>query len=244
MVGKRFEAGKKFAIVVVSEGAKPREGTMDFTSGATDVYGHERFSGVANQLSVELEERLGKEARPVILGHVQRGGTPTAYDRVLATRFGWHAVEAVHNARFGMMTALRGTDIRLVPLVGGRRAPQDGAGGALHRGRVRALTDPRSPTRPAARTPAGITVGGGSSLVRAQTVEGVTDGSRRARHARHGHGPAPVHPRPRAGLLRRPVLPDPVRAAARALRLGAAAADACAATAGRWGAPCPSRWAC
>ena len=116
VVGKRFEAGKKFAIVVVSEGAKPREGTMDFTSGATDVYGHERFSGVANQLSVELEERLGKEARPVILGHVQRGGTPTAYDRVLATRFGWHAVEAVHNARFGMMTSLRGTDIRLVPL--------------------------------------------------------------------------------------------------------------------------------
>ncbi|WP_127354652.1 6-phosphofructokinase [Actinacidiphila soli] len=116
VVGKRFEAGKKFAIVVVSEGAKPREGTMQFTSGAKDVYGHERFTGVANQLSVELEERLGKEARPVILGHVQRGGTPTAYDRVLATRFGWHAVEAAHNGDFGHMTALRGTDITLVPL--------------------------------------------------------------------------------------------------------------------------------
>jgi 6-phosphofructokinase 1 len=116
VVGERFEAGKKFAIVVVSEGAKPRPDTMDFTSGSTDIYGHERFSGVANQLSVELEERLGKEARPVILGHVQRGGTPTAYDRVLATRFGWHAVEAVHGERFGMMTALRGTDVTLVPL--------------------------------------------------------------------------------------------------------------------------------
>jgi len=116
VVGKRFEAGKKFAIVVVSEGAKPRAGTMDFTSGETDIYGHERFTGVANQLSMELEERLGKEARPVILGHVQRGGTPTAYDRVLATRFGWHAVEAVHNGHFGMMTALRGTEISLVPL--------------------------------------------------------------------------------------------------------------------------------
>ena len=116
LVGKRFEAGKKFAIVVVSEGAKPREGTMEFSSGATDVYGHERFAGVARQLSVELEQRLGKEARPVILGHVQRGGTPTAYDRVLATRFGWHAVEAAHNGDFGMMTALRGTDIVLVPL--------------------------------------------------------------------------------------------------------------------------------
>ncbi|MBM9509526.1 6-phosphofructokinase [Actinacidiphila acididurans] len=116
VVGERFEAGKKFAIVVVSEGAKPRPGTMDFTSGSKDVYGHERFTGVANQLSVELEERLGKEARPVILGHVQRGGTPTAYDRVLATRFGWHAVEAVHREQFGMMTALRGTEITLVPL--------------------------------------------------------------------------------------------------------------------------------
>ena len=116
VVRRRFEAKKKFAIVVVSEGAKPREGTMKFESGGTDVYGHERFAGVARQLSVELEQRLGKEARPVILGHVQRGGTPTAYDRVLATRFGWHAVEAAHNGDFGMMTALRGTDIVLVPL--------------------------------------------------------------------------------------------------------------------------------
>ncbi|MDT3399467.1 6-phosphofructokinase [Streptomyces sp. B1866] len=116
LVGKRFEAGKKFAIVVVAEGAKPQEDTMRLEPGGTDAYGHERFSGVARQLSVELERRLGKEARPVILGHVQRGGTPTAYDRVLATRFGWHAVEAVHRRAFGMMTALRGTDIHLVPL--------------------------------------------------------------------------------------------------------------------------------
>ncbi|MCG7524827.1 6-phosphofructokinase [Streptomyces sp. OfavH-34-F] len=116
VVGRRFSAGKKFAIVVVAEGAKPREGTMAFESGAKDVYGHERFTGVATQLSVELEQRLGKEARPVILGHVQRGGTPTAYDRVLATRFGWHAVEAAHRGDFGMMTALRGTEITLVPL--------------------------------------------------------------------------------------------------------------------------------
>ncbi|MFE5867875.1 6-phosphofructokinase [Streptomyces roseifaciens] len=116
VVGRRFEAGKRFAIVVVAEGAKPRRGSMAFETGATDVYGHERFAGVARQLSDELERRLGKEARPVILGHVQRGGTPTAYDRVLATRFGWHAVEAVHHGAFGMMTALRGTDITLVPL--------------------------------------------------------------------------------------------------------------------------------
>jgi ATP-dependent phosphofructokinase / diphosphate-dependent phosphofructokinase len=112
----RFSAGKRFAIVVAAEGAKPRPGGMEFDEGGTDSYGHERFPGVARQLSVELERRLGKEARPVILGHVQRGGTPTAYDRVLATRFGWHAVEAVHRGTFGRMAALCGTDIRMVPL--------------------------------------------------------------------------------------------------------------------------------
>ena len=74
-----------------------------------------RFAALSKRVA-ELERRLGKEARPVILGHVQRGGTPTAYDRVLATRFGWHAVEAVHAGAFGMMTALRGTEITLVPL--------------------------------------------------------------------------------------------------------------------------------
>ncbi len=116
VVGRRFAAGKRFAIVVVAEGAKPRAGSMEFETGGLDVYGHERFTGVARQLAVELERRLGKEARPVILGHVQRGGTPTAYDRVLATRFGWHAVEAAHARAFGMMTALRGTEITLVPL--------------------------------------------------------------------------------------------------------------------------------
>ena len=104
------------AIVVAAEGAKPRAGSMEFDTGGKDIYGHERFAGIARQLSVELERRLDKEARPVILGHVQRGGTPTAYDRVLATRFGWHAVEAVHRGEFGRMTALRGTDIVTVPL--------------------------------------------------------------------------------------------------------------------------------
>ncbi|MHC0429011.1 6-phosphofructokinase [Streptomyces sp. O3] len=115
-VGARFAAGKKFAIVVVAEGAKPLPGTMDYDEGGKDIYGHERFQGIARELSLQLEKRLGKEARPVILGHVQRGGTPTAYDRVLATRFGWHAVEAVHRREFGMMTALRGTDIVMAPL--------------------------------------------------------------------------------------------------------------------------------
>ncbi|MEU5024359.1 6-phosphofructokinase [Streptomyces milbemycinicus] len=116
MVEERFSRGKKFAVICVAEGAHPAEGTMDYKKGEIDQYGHERFTGIGNRLAAELERRLGKEARPVILGHVQRGGTPTAYDRVLATRFGWHAVEAAHRGDFGMMTALRGTDIEMVPI--------------------------------------------------------------------------------------------------------------------------------
>ncbi|GAA2343208.1 MULTISPECIES: ATP-dependent 6-phosphofructokinase [Streptomyces] len=116
MVEERFSRGKKFAVICVAEGAHPAEGTMEYKKGEIDQYGHERFTGIGNRLAAELERRLGKEARPVILGHVQRGGTPTAYDRVLATRFGWHAVEAAHRGDFGMMTALRGTDITMVPL--------------------------------------------------------------------------------------------------------------------------------
>ncbi|MER7669995.1 6-phosphofructokinase [Kitasatospora sp. NPDC096128] len=116
VVRERFDRQKKFAIVVCAEGAKPEPGTMHWEEGTKDIYGHERFTGIATQLSRELEHRLGKEARPVILGHTQRGGTPTAYDRVLATRFGWHAVEAVHKGAFGHITALQGTAINLVPL--------------------------------------------------------------------------------------------------------------------------------
>ncbi|KOG86906.1 ATP-dependent 6-phosphofructokinase [Streptomyces varsoviensis] len=116
MVEERFDRGKKFAVICVAEGAHPAEGSMDYERGAIDQFGHERFAGIGNRLAVELEKRLGKEARPVILGHVQRGGTPTAYDRVLATRFGWHAVEAAHRGDFGNMTALRGTEITMVPL--------------------------------------------------------------------------------------------------------------------------------
>lgn len=116
MVEERFSRGKKFAVVCVAEGAHPAEGSMDYGKGAIDKFGHERFQGIGTALAFELERRLGKEAKPVILGHVQRGGVPTAYDRVLATRFGWHAVEAAHRGDFGRMTALRGTDVVMVPL--------------------------------------------------------------------------------------------------------------------------------
>lgn len=116
MVEARFSRGKKFAVICVAEGAHPAEGSMEYGKGEIDQFGHERFQGIGNRLAAELERRMGKEARPVILGHVQRGGTPTAYDRVLATRFGWHAVEAVHRGEFGGMTALRGTAVEMVPL--------------------------------------------------------------------------------------------------------------------------------
>ena len=121
MVEERFSRGKKFAVICVAEGARPAEGSMEYAKGSIDQYGHERFVGIGNRLAAELERRIGTEARPVILGHVQRGGTPTAYDRVLATRFGWHAVEAAHRGDFGNMTALRGTDIEMVPLADATR---------------------------------------------------------------------------------------------------------------------------
>jgi 6-phosphofructokinase 1 len=75
-----------------------------------------RLSGIGNLLESEIAERTGKEARATVLGHVQRGGSPTAFDRVLATRFGLHAIDALHEGRFGQMVALHGTSIDLVPL--------------------------------------------------------------------------------------------------------------------------------
>ncbi|MFD3517298.1 6-phosphofructokinase [Streptomyces sp. NPDC058657] len=103
-------------IVVVAEGAVPRDGDMVLKDGTLDSYGHVRLSGVGEWLAKEIEKRTGKEARTTVLGHVQRGGTPSAFDRWLATRFGLHAVDAVHERDFGTMVALRGTDIVRVPI--------------------------------------------------------------------------------------------------------------------------------
>ena len=107
-------------IVVVSEGAVPIASTdgsgMTLQSGDKDAFGHVRLGGVGERLAQEIEARTGKEARAVVLGHVQRGGTPTAFDRWLATRLGLHAIDAVHDGAFGTMMALRGTDIVRVPL--------------------------------------------------------------------------------------------------------------------------------
>jgi phosphofructokinase-like protein len=116
IVTERFDRGDTHVIGVVSEGATPRPGTMPLRDGGLDEYGHRRFTGVAQQLGEELERRTGKEVRTTVLGHVQRGGTPTSFDRVLATRFGLHATIAAHEGHTGQMVALQGTDIRLVPL--------------------------------------------------------------------------------------------------------------------------------
>jgi 6-phosphofructokinase 1 len=116
-IKRRHAGGRTFSIVVVSEGAVPREGGgISTVGGETDAFGHARLGGIGVALEREIEERTGFETRMTILGHVQRGGTPTAYDRVLATRFGVRAVEAVNDGFFGTMVALRGTDIVLVDL--------------------------------------------------------------------------------------------------------------------------------
>jgi 6-phosphofructokinase 1 len=103
-------------IIVVSEGAKPKEGHEILHDDKRDAFGHVRLGGIGEFLAKEIEARTGKEARTTVLGHVQRGGTPTARDRWLATRFGLHAIDAVAAGQWGMMTALRGTDIVTVPL--------------------------------------------------------------------------------------------------------------------------------
>jgi ATP-dependent phosphofructokinase / diphosphate-dependent phosphofructokinase len=103
-------------IVVVAEGAHPKDGTDTLIAQERDAFGHVRYGGVGQMLASEIEKRTGKEARAIVLGHVQRGGTPTAFDRVLATRFGAHAIRAVADGAYGSMVALRGTDIVRVPI--------------------------------------------------------------------------------------------------------------------------------
>jgi ATP-dependent phosphofructokinase / diphosphate-dependent phosphofructokinase len=112
---RRFES-EYSPIIVVAEGAQPKGGMPKALEGETDEFGHVRLGGIAHWLEGEIERRTGHEARATVLGHVQRGGTPTAFDRVLATRFGLHAIDAANDGRWGMMTALRGTEIELVEL--------------------------------------------------------------------------------------------------------------------------------
>jgi ATP-dependent phosphofructokinase / diphosphate-dependent phosphofructokinase len=114
---QRHGEGKRLAsIVVVSEGAHPVEGSITLQAGEVDEFGHVRLGGIGQTIATEIEERTGFETRVTILGHIQRGGTPTAFDRVLATRFGVAAIDAVHDGAFGHMVALRAGSIVRVPL--------------------------------------------------------------------------------------------------------------------------------
>ncbi|MBM7776414.1 6-phosphofructokinase 1 [Actinokineospora baliensis] len=114
-VERRFE--RQYApIIVVAEGALPEGGNEVLLTGEKDAFGHVRLGGIGTWLAEEIAAKTGKESRAVVLGHTQRGGTPTAYDRVLATRFGLHAVDAVADGDFGVMVALKGTDIVRVKL--------------------------------------------------------------------------------------------------------------------------------
>jgi ATP-dependent phosphofructokinase / diphosphate-dependent phosphofructokinase len=112
----RHSRGRTFSIVVVAEGATPREGQETLQTQEKDAFGHVRLGGIGVALEREIEERTGFETRVTILGHIQRGGTPTAFDRVLATRFGIAAIDAVSEEDFGKMVALRGTAIERVAL--------------------------------------------------------------------------------------------------------------------------------
>lgn len=103
-------------IICVAEGALPQDGDLMTKDASVDAFGHVKLSGIGDWLASAIEDRTGKESRAAVLGHIQRGGSPTAFDRVLATRFGLHAIDTIHDGESGVMVALRGTDIVRVPL--------------------------------------------------------------------------------------------------------------------------------
>jgi 6-phosphofructokinase 1 len=123
-IQRRHDTGRTFSIIVVSEGAMPEGADGPRAEQELDAFGHARLGGIAVELERQIEERTGFESRMTILGHVQRGGTPTAYDRVLATRFGVAALDAVSDGAFGQMVALQAADIVRVPLDEALREPK------------------------------------------------------------------------------------------------------------------------
>ena len=116
LIRKRHDRGKTFSIVVVAEGAKLDDESMVTQSGEKDAFGHVRLGGIGNFVGHQIEEKTGFETRVTVLGHIQRGGSPTAYDRVLGTRFGIASIDLVANDTFGKMVALRGLDIVAIDL--------------------------------------------------------------------------------------------------------------------------------
>ena len=126
-IRRRQERGRNFSIIVVAEGAKPKGGKEIVYSESIDEFGHIRLGGVGYYLGKEIEKCLSIETRVVVLGHLQRGGSPTAFDRILATRFGIAAIDLVHEEKFGYMVAIKGNKIVSVPLkdVAGKRKTVD-----------------------------------------------------------------------------------------------------------------------
>jgi len=116
LLRNRHERGRYASIVVVAEGAEPQPGSMAGRDKVFDQFGHVRLGGVAETIAYAIEDRTGFETRMVLLGHIQRGGTPTAFDRVLSTRYGVAAIDAVHAGAWGKMVALRGNELVPVPL--------------------------------------------------------------------------------------------------------------------------------
>jgi len=117
LVKSRHKRGRGFSIIVVAEGAVPTKETKFVTMDeSVDAFGHVKLGGVGNVIGKEIEKITGFETRVTILGHIQRGGSPTAFDRVLATRYGVAAVDLINNGEFGKMVALRGNAVISVPL--------------------------------------------------------------------------------------------------------------------------------
>jgi 6-phosphofructokinase 1 len=115
-IARRHERGRFASIVVVAEGAEPLPGTLEIAEKVYDKFGHVRLGGISDVIAREIGQRTGFETRVVMLGHVQRGGTPTAFDRVLSTRFGVAAIDLVHEREWGHMVVARGPDIVAAPL--------------------------------------------------------------------------------------------------------------------------------
>src|SRR6202167_2691028 len=120
-IRQRHERGRYFSIIVVAEGAKfssePGQGSPVLSDMGKDEFGHAKLGGIANILSREIEKRIGYDTRVVVLGHIQRGGSASAFDRVLATRYGLGAIDMVHRGEFGCMAALRSNKIVSIPLL-------------------------------------------------------------------------------------------------------------------------------
>ncbi len=120
LIRQRQARGRYFSIVVVAEGAKFADGNEEHCESSPqsgrDEFGHIRLGGIGSVVAYEIEKRTGFESRSVVLGHIQRGGTPSAFDRVLATRYGLGAIDMVHRGEFGQMAALRGNKIISIPL--------------------------------------------------------------------------------------------------------------------------------